>query len=97
MLININASAINTTSTAADVQTVTKIQDLSDVDIPNPLDNGNLLIWNGSTMNWENSNTVDNDLTVTGNMIPYTLPNKDVPGDYPHVMTRFYIKHDHHK
>jgi hypothetical protein len=73
MLININASAINTTSTAADVQTVTKIQDLSDVDIPVALDNGQLLIWNGSTMNWENSNTVENDLTVTGNMIPYTL------------------------
>ena len=73
MLININASAINTTSTAADVQTVTKIQDLSDVDIPAALDNGQLLIWNGSTMNWENSNTVENDLTVTGNMIPYTL------------------------
>jgi len=31
------------------------------------------------------------------NMIPYTLPNEDVPGDYPHIMTRFYIKHDHHK
>ena len=73
MLININASAINTTSTAADVQTVTKIQDLSDVDIPIALDNGQLLIWNGSSMNWENSNTVENDLTVTGNMIPYTL------------------------
>jgi hypothetical protein len=73
MLININASAINTTSTAADVQTVTKIQDLSDVDIPVALDNGQLLIWNGSTMNWENSNIVDNDLTVTGNLIPYTL------------------------
>jgi hypothetical protein len=31
------------------------------------------------------------------NIIPYTLPNADVPGDYPHVMTQFYIKHDHQK
>jgi hypothetical protein len=29
------------------------------------------------------------------NMIPYTLPNKEVRGDLPHYMTEFYIKREH--
>jgi hypothetical protein len=28
------------------------------------------------------------------NMIPYTLPDKNIPG-YPHYQTLFYLKHDH--
>ena len=31
------------------------------------------------------------------NLIPYTLPNNEIHGDYPHVNTMFYIKHDHGK
>lgn len=31
------------------------------------------------------------------NLIPYTLPNKEVFGNYPHVNTMFYIKHGHSK
>jgi hypothetical protein len=29
------------------------------------------------------------------NLIPYTLPNKEISGDCPHVKTMFYIKHIH--
>lgn len=29
------------------------------------------------------------------NMIPFTLPNKEIHGECPHVKTMFYIKHDH--
>ena len=29
------------------------------------------------------------------NMIPFTLPNKEVHGDRPHYNTMFYIKHEH--
>ena len=31
------------------------------------------------------------------NLIPYTLPNSEVRGEFPHKMTDFYIKHDHGK
>jgi len=31
------------------------------------------------------------------NLIPYTLPNEEVRGEFPHQMTDFYIKHDHGK
>jgi hypothetical protein len=31
------------------------------------------------------------------NLIPYTLPNKDINGDCPHIKTQFYCKHQHHK
>jgi len=31
------------------------------------------------------------------NLIPYTLPNEEVKGEFPHQMTDFYIKHDHGK
>ena len=31
------------------------------------------------------------------NLIPYTLPNEEVRGDYPHQSTAFYFKHDHGK
>ena len=31
------------------------------------------------------------------NLIPYTLPDKEVRGDRPHYATDFYIKHDHGK
>ena len=30
-------------------------------------------------------------------MIPYTLPNSEVRGEFPHQYTDFYIKHDHGK
>jgi len=73
MLININGVATNTTTGARDVQTVTRIQDLSDVSIPTTPSEGQLLIWNGSVFNWQNSDTVNADFTVTGNLIPYTL------------------------
>ena len=75
--ITIEGSTVRTHTEAIDiangVQTLTKIEQLSDVDLPVSLETGQILVWNGSTMNWENGNTVDNDLTVTGNMIPYTL------------------------
>lgn len=29
------------------------------------------------------------------NLIPYTLPNNEVHGDFPHSKTMFYIKHNH--
>jgi hypothetical protein len=29
------------------------------------------------------------------NLIPLTLPNNEISGDYPHVSTMFYIKHNH--
>lgn len=31
------------------------------------------------------------------NLIPYTLPNKEIYGDFPHKNTMFYIKHSHGK
>ena len=31
------------------------------------------------------------------NMIPYTLPNSEISGDFPHSDTMFYIKHGHGK
>jgi hypothetical protein len=31
------------------------------------------------------------------NLIPYTLPNEEVRGEFPHQTTDFYIKHDHGK
>lgn len=73
MLININGVATNTTTGARDVQTVTRIQDLSDVSIPTTPSEGQLLIWNGTVFNWQNSDTVNADFTVTGELTPYTL------------------------
>ena len=29
------------------------------------------------------------------NIIPFTLPNNEISGDYPHKNTLFYIKHEH--
>jgi hypothetical protein len=29
------------------------------------------------------------------NLIPYTLPNDDIHGDYPHEKTMFFVKHYH--
>jgi hypothetical protein len=29
------------------------------------------------------------------NLIPYTLPNKEIVGEFPAKNTKFYIKHDH--
>jgi hypothetical protein len=31
------------------------------------------------------------------NLIPYTLPDKDIGGDSPHIKTDLYIKHSHGK
>ena len=31
------------------------------------------------------------------NLIPYTLPDEEVRGEFPHQMTDFYIKHEHGK
>ena len=31
------------------------------------------------------------------NLLPYTLPNSEIKGDFPHNNTQFYIKHDHGK
>lgn len=31
------------------------------------------------------------------NLTPYTLPNKEVGGEFPHQNTEFYVKHDHGK
>jgi hypothetical protein len=31
------------------------------------------------------------------NLIPYTLPDEEVRGVFPHQMTDFYIKHEHGK
>ena len=29
------------------------------------------------------------------NIIPFTLPNFDIKGSYPHVKTQLYVRHEH--
>ena len=57
-LITINGASTNSTSTAEDVQAVTDLDSLHDVDIINSLATNDVLQYNASTLQWENTSDV---------------------------------------